>query len=46
MRASGKRRWSRRVGLAPHGTYLVLSRAVQRGGRVQRSPAVRRITLR
>ena len=46
MRARGTRTWSRRVRLSGHGRYVVMSRAVQKGGVVQKHPAVRRIKLR
>jgi DNA-binding beta-propeller fold protein YncE len=46
LRARGTRSWSRRVRLSRHARYVVMSRAVQRGGVVQAAPAARRITVR
>jgi hypothetical protein len=45
LRTRGTRSWSRRVSLR-RGRYVVMSRAVQRGGAVQARAAVRRITIR
>jgi DNA-binding beta-propeller fold protein YncE len=46
MRTRGTRSWSRRVRLAHGARYKVMSRAVQRGGLVQKRPAVRRLRVR
>ena len=46
MRARGKRSWSRRIHLRRHGRYVVMSRAIQRGGLVQRHASLRRIVVR
>jgi DNA-binding beta-propeller fold protein YncE len=44
--ARGTRTWSRRVRLRGHGSYVVMSRAFQKGGVVQKHPALRRMSLR
>lgn len=46
LSARGGRSWSRRLSVAGPGRYLVLSRAVQRGGLVQKTPSARLIRLR
>jgi DNA-binding beta-propeller fold protein YncE len=46
MRVRGKRHWSRRIHLRGHGRYVVMSRAFQNGGVVQKHPSMRRVTLR
>jgi DNA-binding beta-propeller fold protein YncE len=46
MRVRGVRSWSRRVRLARGARYVVMSRAVQRGGLVQARASVRRVSLR
>ena len=46
MRTRGTRAWSRRVRLSRHGRWVVMSRALQRGGVVQARPSVRHIRVR
>src|SRR4051794_7600150 len=46
LRARGTRNWSRRVRLGGPGRYTVMSRAVQKGGVVQKRPSVRRLSRR
>src|SRR4051794_8730665 len=46
LRARGVRSWSRHVRLAHGGRYVVMSRAVQRGGLVQARASVRRVVVR
>src|SRR3954452_12545713 len=39
MRVRGTRHWSRRIHLRGHGRYVVMSRAFQKGGVVQKHPS-------